>query len=184
MTVNFSNNVGYRPSRSNSNVNFAQRNENMEAPEKSNTKKYVAAGVGLAAIAAAVVFRKPIGNAVKNVMGKFKMPDLSKVGNELKTGVTDFAKQAKVKAEGLAAEAKKAAEDVAGKVTDTSASFKAVNVGEKFGKIWQGAKDYAVKGWNLAKKYGKKVVDWVVKIFNKLFHKPVEVPPAGAGVVK
>lgn len=182
MTVNFSSNVGYAPLRSNSNVNFAQRNENMEAPKKSNTKKYVAAGVGLAAIAAAVVFRKPLGAAVKNIMGKFKMPafktpDFSAMGKDLKTNITDFAKHAKVKAEGLAAEAKKAAEAAAGKVSEkfanTTASFKAVNFGDKFGKIWQGAKDYAVKGWEMAKTYGQKVVDWAMNLFNKLFHKPV-----------
>lgn len=171
MTVNFNSNVGYAPLRSNSNVNFAQRNENMDAPKKSNTKKYVAAGVGLAALAAAVVFRKPLGAAVKNLMGKiklpeFKMPDLKTMGEAVQNGIKD------------------ATGKVAEKFTNTTASFKAVNFGEKFGKIWQGAKDYAVKGWEMAKKYGKQALEWVTNIFNKLFHKPVEVNPTIAGLLK
>ena len=125
----------------------------------------------MAALAAAVVFRKPIGAAVKNLMGKIKlsevkMPDMKTVGETVTNGIKD------------------ATAKVAEKFSNTTASFKGVNFGEKFGKIWQGAKDYAVKGWELAKTYGKKVVDWAMNLFNKLFHKPVEVPTNVAGLLK
>lgn len=189
MSVNFSSNVGYTPLRSNSNVNFARRNENMEAPKKSNTAKYVAAGVGLAAVAAAIVFRKPLGNALKNLMGKVKMPevkmpDWSKMGENLKTSIEDFAKNAKVKADNVVGRAKTAVSEAAAKGGEAVSGFKAPNVGERLSKVLQGAKDYALKGWNFAKTYGKKAVDWVVNMFNRLFHKPVEVPPQIAGLLK
>ena len=226
MTVNFSSNAGYVPSRNYSNVNFAQRNENMEAPKKSNTKKYVAAGVGLAAIAAAIVFRKPIGQAVKNLLGKIKLFDFSSAAKKVGKGVTNLTKKAKVKAGEIFASAKTVAKDLASKIkgkikgtpaspvtkkvgnsitnfvkntkakagefyniakatvqdisgkissklTNTVNGFSAGSIGNKFKNIWQGAKNYAVKGWEFAKQYGQKAIEWVKNIFNKLFHKPV-----------
>ncbi len=226
MTVNFNSNVGYVPSKSYSNVNFAQRNENMEAPKKSNTKKYVAAGVGLAAIAAAIVFRKPIGQAAKNLLGKIKLFDFSSMAKKVGIGARNIANKAKVKAGEIFASAKTVAKDLVSnikgkiKMPDFSSMAKKVGIGarniankakvkagefyntakttvkdalgkitakftspmssisastitDKFKNIWQGAKNYAVKGWEFAKQYGQKAIEWVKNIFHKLFHKPV-----------
>ena len=177
MTVNFNSNVGYVPSKSYSNVNFAQRNENMEAPKKSNTKKYVAAGVGLAAIAAAIVFRKPIGQAAKNLLGKIKLFDFSSMAKKVGIGARNIANKAKVKAGEFYNTAKTTVKDALGKITakftSPMSSISASTITDKFKNIWQGAKNYAVKGWEFAKQYGQKAIEWVKNIFHKLFHKPV-----------
>ena len=177
MTVNFSSNAGYVPSKSYSNVNFAQRNENMEAPKKSNTKKYVAAGVGLAAIAAAIVFRKPIGQAAKNLLGKIKLFDFSSAAKKVGRNVTEFGHKAKVKAGEFYNTAKTTVKDLIGKISGKATAqvngVSAGGIGNAFGKIWQGAKNYAVKGWEFAKTYGNKAIEWVKNIVHKLFHKPV-----------
>ena len=177
MTVNFSSNAGYVPSRNYSNVNFAQRNENTEAPKKSNTKKYVAAGVGLAAIAAAIVFRKPIGQAAKNLLSKIKLFDFSSLAKKVGNSVTNLAKNAKVKAGEYYNIAKTTVKDTIGKITEkftgSMSGISASTITDKFQNIWQGAKNYAVKGWEFAKTYGNKAIEWVKNIFHKLFHKPV-----------
>lgn len=178
MTVNFSSNAGYTPVRNYSNVNFAQRNENTEAPKKSNTGKYVAAGVGIAAaIAAAVVFRKPIGQAAKNLLGKIKSFDFSSAAKKVGISVTNFAKNAKVKAGEYYNIAKATVKDALGKITakftSPMSSISASTITDKFKNIWQGAKNYAVKGLEFAKQYGQKAIEWVKNIVHQLFHKPV-----------
>lgn len=187
MTVNFSSNAGYVPSKSYSNVNFAQRNENMEAPKKSNTKKYVAAGVGLAAIAAAIVFRKPIGQTVKNILGKIKLPNISSLAKKVGTGVTNIAKKVKTKAGELFVTAKNTAKDLIGKISGkTTAQVNGVSaggIGNAFGKIWQGAKNFANKGFEFVKKYGRKAIEWIKNVITKLFHKPAAGPKLPPGSI-
>ena len=177
MTVNFSSNAGYVPSRNYSSVNFAQRNEDIDASQKSNTKKYVTAGVGLAAIAAAIVFRKPIGQAAKNLLGKIKLFDFSSAAKKVGKGVTNLVKKAKVKAGEIFASAKNTAKNLIGKISGKATAqvngFSAGGIGNAFGKIWQGAKNFTNKGFEFVKKYGQKAIEWVKNIFHKLFHKPV-----------
>lgn len=70
-SVNFST-VGAAPLKANKNVSFAGQ-ESQQA-KKSNTGKYVAAGLTLAAITAAIVFRKDISKFVKTLPTSVKDP--------------------------------------------------------------------------------------------------------------
>lgn len=77
-SVNFAR-VNAAPLRANKNVSFA--GQEAQEPKKSNTGKYVAAGVTVAAIAAAIVFRKDISKFIKTLPPSVKDP-IIKVGNK------------------------------------------------------------------------------------------------------
>lgn len=82
--VNFST-VGAAPLRANNNVSFA--GQGVQSPKKSNKGKYVAAGLTLAAVAAAIVFRKDISKLIGKLPASIKDP-IKNVG----TKVSEFAK--------------------------------------------------------------------------------------------
>jgi len=150
-SVNFST-MGATPLRANSSVSFA--GQEVQQPAKSKKGKYVAAGLTLAAITAAVVFRKDIGKLFNKLPASIKDP-IAKVGNKIKGFFGKITGKAKV-ASTNAAQATQG-------VTTAASGFGA--------KIMSGLKSVGnviVKGWNVVK-------DFCVKMFQKfmgLFAKP------------
>jgi len=88
-SVNF-NSMGAAPLRQNSKVSFA--GQQAQEPKKSNTGKYVAAGLTLAAVAAAVVFRKDISNFVKTLPPAVKDPIMNVAKKSAALGKAALAK--------------------------------------------------------------------------------------------
>lgn len=153
--VNFST-VGAAPLKANKNVSFA--GQGTQEAKKSNTGKYVAVGLTLATVAAAVVFRKDISKLI----GKLPAP-IKEVGKK----VVDFATNTWNTIKGkLKPSATSSAGVSAGVSNWISTAWNGVmTAGKTVGK-------WAVAAWNVTK-------DFCVSAFKKfmgLFAKPT-VPP-------
>lgn len=153
--VNFRSQMAAQPLRSNQHVSFAARKENAEqteAPKKSNTGKWIAAGATLAAVAAAVVFRKDISKFIKNInLGPVK-DTVIKTADKVK----DLGKTAMDKAK-----------DIAGKINvdgmKTAVSGFGAKVANVFKKGWSAIKT----GVTFVKDLCVKVAKWVAGLFAK-----------------
>ena len=138
--VKFRSSMGCSPLRKDNNVNFAGQHKEEPAAEnkKSNTGKYVAAGVGVAAaITAAVVFRKPIGNFIKTL----KMPSIPSV-NGVKERVVNAAQ-------------------------NVGSRIKGLNVGELFNNAKTKVVDFAKFVWTNVLKGANYVKDFAVSLWQK-----------------
>ena len=159
-SINFST-VGAAPLKANKNVSFA--GQGAQESKKSNTGKYVAVGLTLAAVTAAVVFRK----------------DISKLIGKLPPSIKDPIMNAGKKVSDLATNAWNAIKSKFKPATTTSAGV-ATGVSSWASKAWNGivtagktVGKWAQTAWTVTK-------DFCVNMFKKfmgLFAKPT-VPPA------
>lgn len=175
-SINF-NNMACSPLKKDNNVSFARRHNEARPEEKKNNKAgYIAAGAGLvAAVAAAIVFRKQIGGMFSNI----KLDGLKDGAGRVKDKVVDFGKDTaeyfKNKAGETITEGQAkilpAMDKMRENVTNMAATVK-TNSGEFFKKGW----GYVVKG-------AKAVKDFFVNVFNRVvefFHKTKAEAPKAA----
>lgn len=198
-SINF-NNMACSPLKKDNNVSFARRHNEAHPEEKKNNKAgYIAAGAGLvAAVVAAIVFRKQIGGMFSNI----KLDGLKDGAGRVKDKVVDFGKDTaeyfKNKGSKLyeetAALKNKAGEAITegqakilpamDKMTDNITGFAAkakTNSGEFFKKGW----GYVVKGAKAVKNFFVNVFNRVVEFFHKTkAEAPKAAEAAAEAVVK
>ncbi len=173
-SVNFKSSMGCTPLKKDNHVSFAKH---PEETDKTNTQKkhngtYIAAGVGLAlAVAAGIVFRKPIGNFIKSL----KLPSMANI----KAKVRNAAESLKGGFEKTKAAFQEKSAESMNNIKD---KFKNLNVSNNVAGAFSSAK---TKTTEIAKWVFEKVVtgakfvkDFVVSLwqkavafFNKITHK-------------
>lgn len=176
------NNMGCSPLKKDNNVSFARRNkEAHNAEKKSHKAAYIATGVGLAAAAAAaIVFRKQIGNFFSNL----KINGLKENAIKAKDAVVDFGKNSTeyIKNKGaklyddVAALKNKAGEAITegqakiipamDKMKDDVVGITA-NMTSKSGEFFKKGWGYVVKGYNIVKDFAVNVFKKIAAFFNK-----------------
>ncbi len=173
-SVNFRSSAGHTPLKNDSHVSFAKRQEETAKTENKNSNKaaYVATGVGLAAaVAAGIVFRKPIGNFVKSL----KLPTMAMVkdttinaAKTLKNGVNKAVTFVKTKGAEVVKNLKDKFKNV-----NVHSSFTGVfaNVKTKAAKIAKFAFGKVVEGAKFVKNLSVTLWDKAVEVFNKAAHK-------------
>ena len=165
-SINF-NNMACSPLKKDNNVSFARRHNEARPEEKKNNKAgYIAAGAGLvAAVAAAIVFRKQIGGMFSNIKLDGLKDGAGRVKNKAGEAITEG--QAKILP---------AMDKMRENVTNMAATVK-TNSGEFFKKGW----GYVVKGAKAVKNFFVNVFNRVVEFFHKT---KAEAPKAAEAAVE
>ena len=178
-SINF-NNMACSPLKKDNNVSFARRHNEARPEEKKNNKAgYIAAGAGLvAAVAAAIVFRKQIGGMFSNI----KLDGLKDGAGRVKDKVVDFGKDTAEYTAALKNKAGEAITEGQAKILPAMDKMRE-NVTNMAATVKTNSGEFFKKGWGYVVKGAKAVKNFFVNVFNRVvefFHKTKAEAPKAA----
>ena len=178
-SINF-NNMACSPLKKDNNVSFARRHNEARPEEKKNNKAgYIAAGAGLvAAVAAAIVFRKQIGGMFSNI----KLDGLKDGAGRVKDKVVDFGKDTAEYTAALKNKAGEAITEGQAKILPAMDKMRE-NVTNMAATVKTNSGEFFKKGWGYVVKGAKAVKNFLVNVFNRVvefFHKTKAEAPKAA----